>query len=141
MTAVSADEIYPNAPLQGVVFEIRFPGEPAIECHRDQFFQMVRQEFPQVLVPKLREGDAAALTPYHFVSEDNSRALLTAVDGKDVGIFTKISHGEKEIGTPLAKRMQHQLRLQSQSNFRDLVGCPLTSELYLELLRRSGYLT
>lgn len=75
-----SDEVYPNSPLRGVVFEIRFPGEPAIECHRDLFFDAVREHFPQVLVPKLREGEAAALTPYHFQSADNSAALLTAMN-------------------------------------------------------------
>ncbi len=73
-------EIYPNSPLQGVVFEIRFPGEPAVECHRDQFFEDVRKEFPQVLVPKLQEGAAAALSPYHFQSADGTKALLTALN-------------------------------------------------------------
>jgi hypothetical protein len=60
------------------------------------------------------------------------------VDGKDSGVFTKISHGEKEIGTPLAKRMQQQLRLQSTASFRDLVECPLTYEEYVKLLRDAG---
>lgn len=60
------------------------------------------------------------------------------VDGKDVGVFTKISHGEREIGTPLAKRMQQQMRLGSSANFRDFVACPLTHEAYLDILRRDG---
>src|SRR5438105_138152 len=75
-----SDEVYPNSPLQGVVFEIRFAGEPAIECHRDEFFEMVRESFPQVLVPKLREGEAPALAPYHFQNAGNSAALLTAMN-------------------------------------------------------------
>jgi len=75
-----ASEVYPNSPLPGVVFEIRFPGEPAVECHRDEFFKKVREQFPLVLVPKLREGEAAALAPYHFQSADNSSALLTAMN-------------------------------------------------------------
>lgn len=73
-------EVYPNSPLQGVVFEIRFPGEPAIECHRDRFFELVREQFPQVLVPMIREGEAAALAPYHFQNAGNSAALLTALN-------------------------------------------------------------
>jgi uncharacterized protein (TIGR04255 family) len=77
---MSAEEVYPNSPLQRVVFEIRFPGEPAIECHRDTFFEAVREHFPQVLVPTLREGEAAALAPYHFQRADNSAALLTALN-------------------------------------------------------------
>lgn len=71
---------YPNSPLAGVVFEIRFPGEPAIECHRDEFFAMARTEFPTVLVPKLQPGEAVALSPYRFQRTDNSASLMTALN-------------------------------------------------------------
>lgn len=71
---------YPNSPLEGVVFEIRFPGEPAIECHRDEFFAMARAEFPTVLVPKLQPGEAVALSPYRFQRADNSASLMTALN-------------------------------------------------------------
>jgi uncharacterized protein (TIGR04255 family) len=74
------DELYPNSPLREVVFEIRFPGEPAIECHRDQLFDRVRGEFPNVLVPKLQPGQAVALVPYHFQSEDGLRSFMTALN-------------------------------------------------------------
>lgn len=71
---------YPNSPLQSVVFEIRFPGEPAIECHRDKFFHQARNEFPRVLVPKLQAGEAVALSPYQFQRDDGSATLLTALN-------------------------------------------------------------
>lgn len=75
-----SDAIYVNSPLKSVVFEIRFPGEPAVECHRDQFFERVRSEFPQVLVPRMSEGTAVALSPYQFTSADNQRSLMTAMN-------------------------------------------------------------
>jgi uncharacterized protein (TIGR04255 family) len=73
---------YPNAPVQEVVFEIRFPGEPAVECRRDEFFEQVRAEFPEIHVPKLQptEQQAVALMPYHFKSEDHSKSILTALN-------------------------------------------------------------
>jgi uncharacterized protein (TIGR04255 family) len=73
---------YPNAPVQEVVFEIRFPGEPAIECKRDLFFDRVRGEFPEVHVPTFQPGErqAVALMPYHFKSADRSRSILTALN-------------------------------------------------------------
>jgi hypothetical protein len=37
-----------------------------------------------------------------------------------------------------AKRMQNQLRLQSNGNSRDLVECPLSYEEYVKLLRDAG---
>lgn len=84
MTEVSPDNLpgpeYPNSPLEGVVFEIRFPGEPAIECHRDEFFAAARAEFPVIRVPKVQPGEAVALSPYHFERADGSASLLTALN-------------------------------------------------------------
>jgi uncharacterized protein (TIGR04255 family) len=71
---------YRNSPLSGVVFEVRFAGEPAIECHRDVFFEMARSEFPRVLVPKVNPGEAIALSPYHFQRADGAASLLTALN-------------------------------------------------------------
>jgi uncharacterized protein (TIGR04255 family) len=55
------NKIYKNAPLLEAIFEIRFPGEPAIECHRDVFFEKVRKIYPKILVPKLISGQPIAL--------------------------------------------------------------------------------
>ena len=71
---------YPNAPLIEAVFEIRFPGEPAIECHRDLFFQHIRSEYINVWVPTLREGQAPALVPYQFKTDDGLNSVLTAIN-------------------------------------------------------------
>lgn len=77
---MTTDEVYPNSPLQEVVLEVRFPGEPAIETHRDEFFEIVREEFPDVLLPFVQPGQAVALQPYHFRSSDESRSLITALN-------------------------------------------------------------
>lgn len=76
----TADPIYPNAPLVEAVFEIRFPGEPSIECRRDQFFERVRSEYPTVLVPKVQAGQAPALGPYHFKRPDGQASVMTAIN-------------------------------------------------------------
>jgi uncharacterized protein (TIGR04255 family) len=72
--------VYPNAPLVETVFEIRFSGEPAIECHRDEFYESVRARFPKVLVPQVGPGQFPALTPYHFRSADEKTSLMTAIN-------------------------------------------------------------
>jgi uncharacterized protein (TIGR04255 family) len=72
--------IYPNAPLIEAVFQIRFPGEPAVECHRDKFFQLVRSEYSNVWVPNLHEGQAPALSPYHFKTDDGLHTVFTAIN-------------------------------------------------------------
>lgn len=73
----------------------------------------------------LREGD------HHFYS--------LVVGGKKTGIFTKVSHGEKEVGDSLLAQMAKQTKL-VKKDFLDLVDCPLTSEQYLKKLRDAGHL-
>lgn len=77
---MSNSAVYPNAPLIEAVFEIRFPGEPAVECRRDELFEIVRNEFPRILVPKVAPDQFIALQPYHFQSADEKRSLLTALN-------------------------------------------------------------
>ncbi|MCK5244887.1 MAG: TIGR04255 family protein, partial [Desulfobacterales bacterium] len=45
-------EVYPNSPLVEVVCEVRFPGELAIECRRDEFYEKIRDRYPTILFPK-----------------------------------------------------------------------------------------
>ncbi len=71
---------YVNSPLVQTVFEIRFPGEPAIECHRDEFFARIRDEFPNVGVPNTEPGKPIALQPYHFKSQDGSETVMVALN-------------------------------------------------------------
>jgi len=60
------------------------------------------------------------------------------VDGKKTAVWTKISHGEKEIHDGLLATMSRkQLRL-SRGQFDQLVECPLSREAYLEILRKQG---
>jgi hypothetical protein len=82
---------------------------------------------------------ARSLSSKGFLKVENDHTFFHLyVDGRDAGVFTKRSHGEREIGTPLAKRMQHQLKLESLASFRDLVECPLTYEEYVKQLRKAG---
>jgi len=71
---------YPNSPLVEVVFEIRFPDEPSVDCKRDVFYETIRGSFPRVLVPTTKEGGLAALEPYRFESEDKKRVLMIAMN-------------------------------------------------------------
>jgi predicted RNA binding protein YcfA (HicA-like mRNA interferase family) len=74
-----------------------------------------------------RQGDHAY---YHFKYR-----------GCDVGISTKISHGEKEIGPGLSKRMRAQMRLETNADFGRFVDCPMTFEEYVALLKRLGIIS
>jgi hypothetical protein len=59
-------------------------------------------------------------------------------DGKDVGITTKISQGEREIGIGLIKRMRAQMRLRSNAEFAQFVECALSQAEYEQILRTLG---
>ena len=76
----AATPLYPNAPLAEVVYEIRFPAEPAVECRRHEFYEKVRREFPEVRLPKAEPGKPAAVHPYAFRSEDENETLMLAID-------------------------------------------------------------
>jgi len=73
-------EVYPRAPIVEAVFEVRFPGEPKIDCHRDQFFEVVRSEYPNVFVPALQPASFPALSPYHFRRPDGAAEILVALN-------------------------------------------------------------
>ena len=49
-------------------------------------------------------------------------------------LYTKISHGEKDLGAFLIRQMSHQCKL-SKSEFMDLANCPLSEKAYLQILK------
>lgn len=71
---------YVNSPLVEAVFEIRFPGDPAVECHRDEFYTKIRRKFPNVWVPNVEPGQPVALQPYHFKTEDGAETVMVAIN-------------------------------------------------------------
>lgn len=56
-------------------------------------------------------------------------------NGKDTGIRTWISHGDKEIRDHLIACMVKQTKL-DKAQFLDLVNCPMTEEQYIEILKK-----
>ncbi|MDA8240905.1 MAG: TIGR04255 family protein [Nitrospiraceae bacterium] len=80
MSKKLTSEVYPNSPLVEVIFEIRFPGEPVVECRRDIFYESVRREYSQVLVPQIKEGSFVALEPYRFEKKDKSSGVMLAMN-------------------------------------------------------------
>ncbi|MFH2070973.1 MAG: TIGR04255 family protein [Elusimicrobiota bacterium] len=73
-------KVYPNSPLIEVVFEIRFPGEPSIECHRDRFYKRIRKDYPNILVPIIKEGIPLALESYRFEKKDQSSGIMVSMN-------------------------------------------------------------
>ncbi len=80
MSKNTKSEIYPNSPLVEVIFEIKFPGEPIVECRRDIFFDFIRKDYPKVFIPQTKEGSFVAIGPYRFEKEDRSSGVMLAID-------------------------------------------------------------
>lgn len=89
-------------------------------------------------MPRDARDVLAGLESKGFVRRHNDHKFLHLwVDGKKTAIFTKVSHGEKEIGDRLLGIMARQVSL-TKKYFLDLVDCPLTADRYLALLREQG---
>ena len=88
-----------------------------------------------------REVDAALLRK-GFVKRQGDHAYYHfKYRGCDVGVSTKISHGEKENGAGLSKRMRAQMRLETNADFGRFVDCPLSFAEYVALLKRLGVIS
>ena len=60
-------------------------------------------------------------------------------NGKKTNIFTKISHGEKEIHDGLCSSIARGIKL-TKGQFNDFVDCPLSYEDYVKLLTEASHL-
>jgi len=88
------EELYPNQPLKEVIFEIRFPGELRVECERHLFWEKIRNDYPDVLVPRPLPDQAKALMPYRFRKSDNSMSVQVCM--RSLAISAKKYPGFKE---------------------------------------------
>ena len=75
---------------------------------------------------RLEEGD------HHFFTYFSEAGVKTPV-------YTKTSHGMREVGVALLGRMAGDCRL-SKKEFLRLVDCPLTREAYEALLTAGGHI-
>jgi uncharacterized protein (TIGR04255 family) len=73
------DEIYPNSPLVDVACEIRFAGEIVVETQRHIFWERIRDQYPEIRVPHIQQGQAPALQHYRFCNADG-RVVAVALN-------------------------------------------------------------
>ncbi|MGL4514888.1 MAG: type II toxin-antitoxin system HicA family toxin [Lacipirellulaceae bacterium] len=91
-------------------------------------------------MPRDAKQVSAALMKKGFVPDEGDHTYYRLfVGGKNTGIRTKISHGEKEIHDGLLAQMARQTKL-VRRDFLKLVDCPLSEAEYLELLQENGHL-
>jgi predicted RNA binding protein YcfA (HicA-like mRNA interferase family) len=91
-------------------------------------------------MPRDAKNVAAGLAGKGFILRDGDHHFYSlVVGGKKTGIFTKVSHGEREIHDGLLAQMAKQTKL-VKKDFLDLVDCPMSAADYLKKLRDGGHL-
>jgi len=89
-------------------------------------------------MPRPARDVMAGLAKKGFSKKENDHTFLHLwVDDKKTRVYTKVSHGEKEIPDNLLGAMARQLNL-NKKQFLDLVDCPLTLDAYVTTLRAAG---
>ncbi len=70
------------------------------------------------------------------------RKWILLHEGKYTAIFTKVSRSPKHkvIDDSNLGRMSKQLKFRMLRDFKDFVECPVTQEMYLELLKEQDYI-
>jgi len=73
-------ELYKNAPLVEAVFEIRFPPELSIETKRDEFYNRIKMEFPEINLPLVSDQEPYALKTYLFRDKKREKGVAYSVN-------------------------------------------------------------
>lgn len=91
--------------------------------------------------PRKRDDVAGALIRKGFIQSNNDHMKFSYVNsaGKKTQVWTKISYGtnHKDIAAPNLSRMAKQCKL-SNSDFAQLLDCPLSRENYEDMLVNQG---
>src|SRR5258705_11013665 len=73
-------DTYQHAPLVQTIFQIRFPGELAIETARPRIQAALRRDLQKLSVPQAAPVVALALQAYVFKSDDDSETVEIALN-------------------------------------------------------------
>ncbi|MGR3174959.1 MAG: TIGR04255 family protein [Candidatus Scalindua sp.] len=50
---MSEKEVFSRAPLTEVIFEIRFAPNLSVACRRDEFYNEIKESYPELILPKI----------------------------------------------------------------------------------------
>lgn len=90
-------------------------------------------------MPRKQSEIARSLVAKGFRTHDGDHAYFTYYSkaGKKSAVFTKTSHGAREIDDNLLGRMARQCKL-SRADFEQLIACPLDRDRYEAKLVAQG---
>ncbi|MGB8657691.1 MAG: TIGR04255 family protein [Candidatus Zixiibacteriota bacterium] len=73
-------ELYKNSPLVESVFEIRFPPELSIECRKDEYYDQIRNEFPEINLPLVDSPEPYAMRNYLFRDSKKEKGIQFSIN-------------------------------------------------------------
>ena len=126
-------KLYKNPPLVESVFEIRFPPELAIECKKDEYYNQIRREFPEINLPLVDSPEPYPMRNYLFRDNNREKGIQFSVN--------KCSfHRYKYLGFSLFKEEAlHYLGLFAEKfNIRQLHRTGLRYVNHIPILRENG---
>lgn len=68
-----------EVPVYEVTAELRFPGDARIPSWRAELQQKIRSEYPNLLVPHAKPGEAPAMQHFRFANEAGTRSVDVAI--------------------------------------------------------------
>ncbi len=67
-------------PLVEVIFEIRFPAELSIECKKDEYYEKIRNNYPNIYVPTITSPEPYPLKTYEFKNNEETEMLRFSIN-------------------------------------------------------------
>jgi len=95
--------LYPNQPLVEVASEIRFRGELSVEDNRARFQSAIADRYPNLHVPKAKEGVSPPLQPYRFESDEVGSGIQVAIN--KFGYYSKDYPGHEAFIEEMSARL------------------------------------
>jgi len=66
---------FSKAPLKEVIFEIRFPISMSVACKRDEFYNEIREDYPEIFLPAPSFELHAFDQPVQYLNNDKSERV------------------------------------------------------------------
>lgn len=73
-------EIFSKSPLKEVIFEVRFATNMSAACRRDLFYDEIKKDYPNVILPQLSFEQHPFAQPSQYVSTDTHKKITCSAD-------------------------------------------------------------
>jgi uncharacterized protein (TIGR04255 family) len=73
-------KLYRNPPLVESVFEMRFPPELGIECRKDEYYEEIRDEFPEINLPLVDSPEPYPMRNYLFRDAKREKGIQFSIN-------------------------------------------------------------